>query len=65
MSVLEGKFEPEARDCRDPLSAAATSIAVSLKRIADVLDTNLGDNAWAGNMNLLSLLNQIEMNGRS
>lgn len=36
--ALEGKFEPEARNARDPLSAAATSIAVSLKRIADVLE---------------------------
>ena len=38
VSKLEGKFEPEAKDCRDPMTAAATSIAVSLKRIADALE---------------------------
>jgi len=64
MNDLAGKFEEEARDCRDPLTAAATSMAVSLKRIADVLESNLGDNAWAGNTSLLGLLHSIEMNGR-
>jgi len=39
---LEGKLEPEARDCRDPISAATISAAVSLKRIADVLAPTLG-----------------------
>ena len=34
---LEGKYEPEARDCRNAQDAALMSIAVSLKRIADAL----------------------------
>jgi len=62
---FDGKFEEEARDCRDPLSAAATSIAVSLKRIADVLENNLGDNSHCYATTLLGLLHSIEMNGRS
>jgi hypothetical protein len=37
MPDLHGKFEPEAREYGDPMSAAATSIAISLKRIADAL----------------------------
>jgi len=61
---FEGKFEPEARDCRDPLTAAATSSAVSLKRIADVLENNLGDNSHCYATTLLGLLQGIEMNGR-
>ena len=35
---LEGKYEPESRDVQTPLEAAAMSIAISLKRIADYLD---------------------------
>lgn len=34
---LEGKYEPESRDVQTPLEAAAMSIAISLKRIADHL----------------------------
>ena len=34
---LEGKYEPESRDVQTPLEAAAMSIAISLKRIADAL----------------------------
>jgi hypothetical protein len=37
-SPFEGKLEPEARSQRTPEQAALTSIAVSLKRIADTLD---------------------------
>lgn len=38
-SPLDGKFEPEAKTgCASPEHAALTSIAVSLKRIADTLD---------------------------
>jgi hypothetical protein len=35
---LEGKYEPESRDVQTPLEAAAMSIAISLKRIADHLN---------------------------
>lgn len=36
---LDGKFEPEAKDVSSSITdAAAVSIAVSLKRIADTLD---------------------------
>lgn len=62
---LEGKLEPEARPCRDPLSAAATSIAVSLKRIADVLEHQMGENSWAREGTLVGALHSIEMHGRS
>jgi hypothetical protein len=37
MASLDGKYEPEARDVRDSRDAALTSIAVSLKRIADAM----------------------------
>lgn len=39
---LEGKFEPEARDAGTLSEAALTSIAVSLKRIADTIDGTAG-----------------------
>lgn len=39
---LEGKYEPESRDVQTPLEAAAMSIAISLKRIADHLDKRAG-----------------------
>ena len=35
---LEGRLEPECRDVQTPLECAALSIAISLKRIADVLE---------------------------
>ena len=35
---LDGKLEPEARDTDTPTEAALISLAVSMKRIADVLD---------------------------
>ena len=37
---LEGKYEPESRDVQTPLEAAYMSIAISLKRIADHLETD-------------------------
>jgi len=41
--VLEGKFEPESKGVRSSLKdAALTSIAVSLKRIADKFDGGHG-----------------------
>lgn len=39
---LEGKYEPESRDVQTPLEAAAMSIAISLKRIADHLNERVG-----------------------
>ena len=39
---LHDKLEPEARDCRTPADAALTSIAVSMKRIADALHGGYG-----------------------
>ena len=35
--ATEGKYEPEARDCKNSTAAALMSIAVSLKRIADAI----------------------------
>lgn len=35
--ILEGKLEPEAADARTSEQAALTSLAVSMKRIADAL----------------------------
>lgn len=35
---LEGKLEPEARESRSISEATAISIAISLKRIADLLE---------------------------
>ena len=35
---LEGKYEPEAGGCNSPMEAAAMSSAISLKRIADLLE---------------------------
>lgn len=37
-SRLEGKLEPEARDCQSVQEAALLSLAVSMKRIADTMD---------------------------
>lgn len=59
---LEGKFEPEARDCLDPLSAAATSMAVSLKRIADALE--LTQNTVGYSHSVADSIFGIMMNGR-
>ena len=39
---LEGKYEPESRGVQTPLEAAAMSIAISLKRIADHLNERVG-----------------------
>ena len=36
--ILEGKLEPEAADARTSEQAALTSLAVSMKRIADALE---------------------------
>lgn len=47
---LEGKFEPESKDARDPHTAALTSLAVSMKRIADVL-TGDGENIFTKPIN--------------
>lgn len=38
ISPLEGKLEPEARDCGLLSDAALLSIAISLKRIADTIE---------------------------
>lgn len=35
---LVGKLEPEAKEAKTPEEAALTSLAVSMKRIADKLD---------------------------
>lgn len=37
MIDMTGKLEPEAKDAKTPEEAALTSIAVSLKRLADHL----------------------------
>ena len=39
------KYEPESRDVQTPLEAAAMSIAISLKRIADHLNERVGQKA--------------------
>lgn len=52
--ILEGKFEPEAREVHTCISdAALTSIAVSLKRIADALDSHGAEISAAGGLNNL------------
>lgn len=50
---LDGKMEPEARDERSIQDAAMVSMAVSLKRIADVLS---GDDKTSGLIHALGFL---------
>ena len=57
---LEGKYEPESRDVQTPLEAAAMSIAISLKRIADHLEPAAHIDA----ANPAAILSLIEENKR-
>ena len=52
----------EVDDCLTPTDQILLSIAVSIKRIADMLDHQIGK---AGPPNIRTLLAGIEMNGRS
>jgi hypothetical protein len=53
---LDGKFEPQAKTVTTCISdAALTSIAVSMKRIADALD---GGDAFQGIQNSIYFLEQ-------
>lgn len=42
MIDMTGKLEPEAKEAKTPEEAALTSLAVSMKRIADKLDGGHG-----------------------
>jgi hypothetical protein len=62
---MHGLIEPGAIDARpDHDGQIRLSIAISLKRIADLADANLGENAFAHSGTLLGILNSIEMDGR-
>lgn len=52
---LEGKFEEPARDYDTPVDAALTSIAVSLKRLADVFE---GDAQHSGIRHILAFIEE-------
>lgn len=58
--AAEAALEPAAVDfSTNDEERVGLSIAISLKRIADVLDNNLGANAWCHEGTLNGILQQI------
>ena len=59
--TLDGKLEPEAKDAASATEAAAISIAVSLKRIADAV---AGTDQASGLRDLVSFMEENQRGAR-